>query len=119
MPKAATGHGTDGQNIADPHVWMTHLGAGGLWITAEDYARFVVELQKSAHGASNRLFSQQLALEMLSPHAATIYGLGVFLYEGNGAEPFFSHIGDGPGNRSPQPWLHPAEGSSASCRGSC
>jgi len=97
MARAATGHNRTGDTYADPPVWMSHTAAGGLWTTAEDYAHFVVELQKSVHGKSNRLFSPELTDQMLSPHASTQYGLGVFLYEGTGAESYFSHIGDGPG----------------------
>lgn len=97
LPAAATGHRPDGTVYADPPVWMAHTAAGGLWISAADYARFVVEIQKFIRGESNRLFSRELAEAMTSPHAATQYGLGVFLYEGDGSEPYFSHIGDGPG----------------------
>lgn len=97
MATAATGHDRDGSILADPPRWMAHTAAGGLWITAQDYARFVVEIQKSVLGESNRLFSRELAEAMTSPHAAEQYGLGVFLYEGDGSEPYFSHIGDGPG----------------------
>jgi CubicO group peptidase (beta-lactamase class C family) len=97
MARAASGHRPDGSPYSAEPLWMSHTAAGGLWITVGDYARFVIEIQKSLHGESNRLFSAELTDEMLSPHAADIYGLGVFLYEGSGSEPFFSHIGDGPG----------------------
>jgi|GEM_PF-652047 len=97
MEVAASGHNRDGQGYSAEPVWLAHTAAGGLWITAEDYARFVVEVQKSALGRSNKLFSPELAREMISPHASEQYGLGVFLYEGNGIEPYFSHIGDGAG----------------------
>ena len=97
LAEAAVGHRRDGRPYEGEQVWMPHTAAGGLWTTAAEYAVFVRELQLSAMGQSNRLFSRDLAATMLTPQEATEYGLGVFLYDGGGNEPYFGHIGDGPG----------------------
>lgn len=97
LAHAASGHRDNGAPISDTRSYIAHMAAGGLWASAPDYARFVIEIQKAAAGESSLLMDQAQARRMIAPGPATQYGLGVFLYEGNGSEPYFSHIGDGGG----------------------
>ncbi len=97
LPGAASGHDRDGALYPDRKQWVGHTAAGGLYTTAGDYAAFVVELQKSLHGRSNRILPQELVEQMVSSQEAPNYGLGVFLHEFDSSEPHFSHIGDARG----------------------
>ncbi len=76
--------------------YMANIAAGGLWTTSDDYAKFVIELQKSWHGKSNKVISQDLTREMLSPHVSKEYGFGVFM-RNIGKEKYFGHLGDNSG----------------------
>jgi len=92
---AAAGHGGYSVLSGKRH-YSANQGAGGLWTTSRDYALYVIELQKSWHGKSNRIISQQLTREMLSPHVAKEYGYGVFM-RNPGKERYFGHMGDNSG----------------------
>jgi len=56
------------------------MAAAGLWTTASDLARFGIEIQKSREGRSNRVLSQSMVEQMLTPQKDEA-GLGLFLEE--------------------------------------
>lgn len=93
----AAGHEQDGSNLPVKRYVSPILSAGGLWSTTEDYARYIIEVQKASAGLSEKVITQDLAKAMLSPHAAKEYGLGVFLREQNGETHYFGHMGDNRG----------------------
>lgn len=92
---AAAGHGGYSVLTGKRH-YAANQGAGGLWTTSRDYALYVIELQKSWHGKSNRIISQQLTRCMLSPQVAKEYGYGVFM-RNLGQQRYFGHMGDNAG----------------------
>ncbi|MGD9264542.1 MAG: serine hydrolase domain-containing protein, partial [Lysobacterales bacterium] len=91
------GHERNGQPGDIKRYIYPIMAAGGLWSTAEDYARFVIELQKTYQGQPGKIISRSLATEMLSPQAARQYGLGVFMREKDGEIHYFGHMGDNRG----------------------
>jgi len=95
---AAAGHTSGGD--AMPCRWLVQsgAGAGGLWTTPSDLARFVIELQRAYAGRSNVL-GQGLAREMLTAQEASHVGLGPWL-EGEGASARFYHAGSNVGYRA-------------------
>jgi tetratricopeptide (TPR) repeat protein len=93
----AAGHQGDGEPGKFKRYAYPVMAAGGLWTTTEDYARFVIELQKAYQGQSSKIISRELATQMLSPGAAGQYGLGVFMREKDGEINYFGHMGDNPG----------------------
>jgi CubicO group peptidase (beta-lactamase class C family) len=93
---AAAGHTSDGQVQGIKRYAFPALTAGGLWSTAEEYARFVIEIQRVLKGESDLIMSQELAQQMTSPHDAREYGLGVFMRYMDSAT-YFGHIGDSRG----------------------
>jgi len=97
LRNASAGHMGDGQPLAVKRYVYPQMAAGGLWTTTSDYAKFVVELQKAYLGNSNKLISQNLAKQMLSPQVAKQYGLGVFMRELHGQINYFGHMGDNRG----------------------
>jgi CubicO group peptidase (beta-lactamase class C family) len=43
------------------------MAAAGLWTTPSDLARFAIEIALSKQGQSNRVLSQKMTQEMLTP----------------------------------------------------
>ncbi len=91
---AASGHFRSGEVLPDKRYYHPNMAAGGLWSTPVDYAKFVIELQKSVLSRSNKIISPETARAMLSPHVSGNYGLGVFLREMEGEQNYFGHMGD-------------------------
>ena len=93
---AAAGHKTNGMvNEIKRYAYPSET-AGGLWTTAGEYARFIIEIQRALKGQSNMIMSQELAHQMTSPQEAKEYGLGVFMTYTDSVT-YFSHIGDARG----------------------
>ena len=97
-PEFATAHDKDGKPIEGRWHRYPESTAAGLWTTAGDLARFVVELQQSRNGQSNRVLTQSMAEQMTTPQKETA-GLGIFLV-GNGPGRRFTHNGANVGFRS-------------------
>jgi hypothetical protein len=93
---AAAGHKADGTVYEIKRYAYPSETAGGLWTTAEEYARFIIEIQRAVKGESNLIMSQELARQMISPQEAKEYGLGVFMTYTDSVT-YFSHIGDARG----------------------
>jgi CubicO group peptidase (beta-lactamase class C family) len=96
-PVAAIGHRYTGEALKGGWVALPEMAAGGLWSTPSDLALFVIELEKSAAGKSNKVLSKELTREMLTTQIASM-GLGVTI-EGKGRSLHFSHGGSNPGYR--------------------
>lgn len=94
---ASAGHMSNGLPFPGKRFFIPNMAAGGLWTTTADYAKYVIELQKSNLGKSNKIISKELAEEMLSPHVSKQYGLGVFMREMYGEINYFGHLGDSRG----------------------
>jgi CubicO group peptidase (beta-lactamase class C family) len=92
---AATGYKRNG--VAVPGLYHTYpeMAAAGLWTTASDLARFVIEVQKAREGRSNRILRQPTVEEMLRPEKQN-YGLGFGIAENDGVKRF-SHGGSDAG----------------------
>ena len=79
---AATAYDESGTSgIAAAHFVEPNAAAGGLWTTAIDYARFVIELQKEYSGESHRVLNQKMAQMMVTAGMGASesirWGLGV------------------------------------------
>jgi CubicO group peptidase (beta-lactamase class C family) len=97
-PLAATGYRASGDPV--PGRWHTYpeQAAAGLWTTAEDLARFAIEVQRIAAGRSSKVMSRALAQDMLRRQVDD-WGLGVGVL-GDGAAMRFSHGGANEGFRA-------------------
>ncbi len=96
---AARAHDSNGESRGPKwHIYPEHAAAG-LWTTPTDLALFIIEVQRSARGESNRVLSQNIVQEMLSPVGVGPYSVG-FSISKNGEGWYFSHSGSNWGFRA-------------------
>jgi CubicO group peptidase (beta-lactamase class C family) len=95
---AASGHRPAG--LAVDGKWHTYpeMAAAGLWTTATDMARFAIELQLSLLNKSNKVLTQEMAKEMLTPFGSDFMALGLMLSQ-KGNALYFQHAGANEGFR--------------------
>src|SRR5262245_13835219 len=93
--QAARAHNPQGQRVAEPWHVYPELAAAGLWTTPTDLARFAIEVQLELAGRSNKVLSQAIAREMITPVGVGAYAGGFELarrgegwYSGHGGSNF-------------------------------
>ena len=96
---AAHAYLADGSPV--PGGWHRYpeTAAAGLWTTPSDVALFAIEIQRTLAGKSNKVLSQALTREMLTPGIEP-FGLGLFLGEAGELRPSFRHSGGNQGFRN-------------------
>jgi hypothetical protein len=67
------------------------MAAAGLWTTASDLAKYVIENQLSLEGKANHVLSSAMTKQMLTPGMVN-HGLGPAM-SGSPSRPFFTHGG--------------------------
>lgn len=92
-PRAASGT-QRGEPVEGRWLIKPNMASGGLWSTASDIARLLIELQKARLGESARVLTQQTVNLMLPPDESPVFGDGSdsVLVRGMG----FGVAGDGP-----------------------
>ncbi|MBU0912869.1 MAG: beta-lactamase family protein [Gammaproteobacteria bacterium] len=95
---AAAGHNGSGATI--PGLWHQNpeLAAAGMWSTASDLAKIIMEVQKSEAGTSDKILSSPLTKTMLTRGLGET-GLGFFV-EQQKDRTSFSHSGGNEGFRT-------------------
>lgn len=88
---AASGYYADGVPVPGRYHIYKEIAAGGLWTTAEDVARFLIELQLSLKGESNRVLTAENT-RLLLTEVKRDYALGFDLWLIRG-QPYFGHSG--------------------------
>jgi len=95
LSNAAMPYNADGTPVkGGPHTYP-EMVAAGLWTTASDLCRYIIEVQNSLAGKANHVLSQSMTQQMLTPGKGD-WGLGLFV-GGSTADKWFSHEGDDAG----------------------
>ncbi len=101
VEKASSGHSSNGNRVNGNFHVYPEMAAAGLWTTAEDLAKYMIELQKSLVDDANVLLLSASLIEMLEAGPSPDYGLGFELFrtnrEGYG---YFGHTGSNEGFRA-------------------
>jgi CubicO group peptidase (beta-lactamase class C family) len=92
LENAATGYLPDGSMTKGKRHTYPEMAAAGLWTTAEDLARFAVNIQKTLNGESKIALSQAMTTKMLTPFVEEFTGLGIFINKMK-EEIYFGHGG--------------------------
>ncbi len=62
---ASIGHRSDGKKVDGNWHTYPEMAAAGLWTTPTDLAKYMLEVQKSYQGKSNKILSREMTIEML------------------------------------------------------
>jgi hypothetical protein len=97
--RAATPYWEDGKTPTPPAKFVApNLAAGGLWTTATDLAKFLIEVQREYAGTSHKVISQSTMRLMLTPGLGPApkrrWGLG-FEVGGEPGNLYVRHEGSG------------------------
>jgi CubicO group peptidase (beta-lactamase class C family) len=94
---ASPGNRGDGSKIEGNWYTYPEMAAAGLWTTPVDLAKYMIEVQRSYKGRSNKILSREMTIQMLTQQAEN-QGLGPGV-RGNGDSLTFSHGGANEGFR--------------------
>lgn len=89
---AATGYLPNGEMTQGRRHTYPEMAAAGLWTTAEDLAKFAINIQKTIKGDSSLALSKEMTELMLTPFVEDNVGLGIFLIN-KGDDIYFGHGG--------------------------
>jgi hypothetical protein len=87
----ATPYDDQGKPIPGGAHTYPEMAAAGLWTTASDLAKYVIENQLSLEGKANHVLSSDMTKQMLTPGMGN-HGLGPSM-GGSPTRPFFTHGG--------------------------
>ncbi len=89
---AATAYLPDGSMVNGKRHVYPEMAPAGLWTTAEDLAKFAVNIQETLKGQSEKGLSKDMTRKMLTPFVEDFIGLGVFIAKKKN-EIYFEHGG--------------------------
>jgi CubicO group peptidase (beta-lactamase class C family) len=90
--QAARAHDRAGKRMDDPWHVYPELAAAGLWTTAADLAKFLIEVQLTLLGKSSRVLKQSSMIEMVTPIGVGPFAVG-FTVDKQGEGWYFMHGG--------------------------
>ena len=92
------GHYSDGNQVPYKRHHYPEMAAAGLWTTAEDLAKYAVEIQKTLKGQSNKILTREFMELMTTPILTGEYNIGL-RNEKVGEEMLLGHGGSNEGYR--------------------
>lgn len=75
--RAARGHDANGARLDVPWRVYPELSAAGLWTTASDLAKFVIEVQRALRGPAGAVLAEPTAREIVAPVGVGPFGAGL------------------------------------------
>jgi CubicO group peptidase (beta-lactamase class C family) len=97
FPRLATAYQRNGRPVTGKFHIYPEQAADGLWTTPSDLAKYIIEMQLSLEGKSNKVLSKAFTQAMLTPTMENA-ALGVFI-DTRGAMKYFGHGGSNQGFR--------------------
>ena len=97
--EAAHAHDSRGRPMDTPWHVFPEQAAAGLWTTPSDLARFLIEVQRTLQGQSERVLTRRSAEAMVTPVGVGPYAVG-FMVEKRGEGWYFGHEGSNGGYRA-------------------
>lgn len=79
LKTAATGYLPDGTVTKGKRHTYPEMAPAGLWSTAEDLAKFAINIQQAYKGEQTTVLSKNMVTAMLTPVVKDFIGLGIFL----------------------------------------
>jgi len=99
LTMAATGYLTDGSMVKGKRYTYPTMAANGLWTTAEDIAKFIINIQQTLKDNSNKGLSKDMTAQMFIPSGYKSsywpdfkYGLGLSILNKE-KDTYFGHHG--------------------------
>lgn len=89
---AATGYLPNKTEVPGKRHTYPEMAPAGLWTTATDLSKFIIDIQSTLKGESQKVLSQNMAKQMVSPFLEPFEGLGIFLEKRNETQ-YFNHGG--------------------------
>jgi CubicO group peptidase (beta-lactamase class C family) len=89
---AASGYLPDGSAVKSNWHIYPEISPDGLWTTASDLARFVIDMQKTLATDSGKVLTRATARQMVEPFVEPYGGVG-FMIDGKKVERYFGHGG--------------------------
>jgi CubicO group peptidase (beta-lactamase class C family) len=97
--RAARAHNNNGSPMGAPFHVYPEQAAAGLWTTAGDLARFLIEIQTAVRGPAGKLLKQPAAREMVTPTGVGPFAVGMRV-DKRGEGWYISHGGSNWGFRA-------------------
>jgi CubicO group peptidase (beta-lactamase class C family) len=94
IDNCATAYRFDGKEIGCKyHIYPEKACGAGLWTTATDLAKFIIEIQLSLKGASNKVLARSVTELMLTPYLQCSNSAFGFFIDKKGDDYYFQHSG--------------------------
>jgi CubicO group peptidase (beta-lactamase class C family) len=94
----ATAYRASGAPLIGKFNIYPEQAADGLWTTPTDIGKFIIEMQLSLQGKSNKVLSKEMTDTMLTPYLDKSAAMGVFINT-RGNKKYFQHAGANEGFR--------------------
>ncbi|MBE9462035.1 serine hydrolase [Dyadobacter subterraneus] len=91
LKQLATGYNGDQEVTMKYHIYP-EKAAAGLWTNPTELSKYVIEIQRSLIGKSNKLLTPKMTKLMLTPYLDNSSALGVFIEDKDGTK-YFRHGG--------------------------
>ena len=98
FPYLSTAYYADGKPVKGNFHIYPEQAADGLWTNPTDLCKFIIEVQLSQLGKSNKILSKEMVATMLTPYVDKSAALGVFI-DTRGGKKYFQHGGANEGFR--------------------